>query len=105
MNIEEIKKNIEQELSETKDIKSLNDLKVKYLGKKGIITELASKIKEVPNEEKKEYGLKMNELKKTELIQVKVTKKQKGELIKRAEKKEQRLTEYIREKILKVSKT
>ena len=26
MNIEEIKKNIEQELNETKDIKSLNDL-------------------------------------------------------------------------------
>ena len=63
MNIEEIKKNIEQELSETKDIKSLNDLKVKYLGKKGIITELSSKIKEIPNEEKKEFGMKMNELK------------------------------------------
>lgn len=43
----------------------------------------------------------MNELKKTELIQVKVTKKQKEQLIKKAEKKEQRLTEYIREKILK----
>jgi phenylalanine--tRNA ligase, alpha subunit len=65
MNIEEIKKNIEQELSETKDIKSLNDLKVKYLGKKGIITELSSKIKEIPNEEKKEFGRKMNELKTT----------------------------------------
>ena len=63
MNIEEIKKNIEQELNETKDIKSLNDLKVKYLGKKGIITELSSKIKEIPNEEKKEFGMKMNELK------------------------------------------
>lgn len=43
----------------------------------------------------------MNELKKTELIQVKVTKKQKEQLIKKAEKKEQRLAEYIREKILK----
>lgn len=43
----------------------------------------------------------MNELKKTELIQIKVTKKQKEQLIKKAEKKEQRLTEYIREKILK----
>ena len=43
----------------------------------------------------------MNEIKKTELIQVKVTKKQKEQLIKKAEKKEQRLTEYIREKILK----
>lgn len=63
MNIEEIKKNIEDELDSCKDMKSLNDLKVKYLGKKGIITELSSKIKEIPNEEKKEFGMKMNELK------------------------------------------
>ena len=63
MNIEEIKKNIEAELNSCKDMKSLNDLKVKYLGKKGIITELSSKIKEIPNEEKKEFGMKMNELK------------------------------------------
>lgn len=63
MNIEEIKKNIENELNSCKDMKSLNDLKVKYLGKKGIITELSSKIKEIPNEEKKEFGMKMNELK------------------------------------------
>mgnify|MGYP000566879268 CR=1 FL=1 len=63
MNIEEIKKTIEDELNSCKDMKSLNDLKVKYLGKKGIITELSSKIKEIPNEEKKEFGMKMNELK------------------------------------------
>ena len=49
MNIEEIKKNIEDELKSCKDMKSLNDLKVKYLGKKGIITELSSKIKEIQN--------------------------------------------------------
>ena len=65
MNLEEIKKQIEEELNESKDIKSLNDLKVKYLGKKGIVTELSSKIKEIPNEEKKEFGRKMNELKTT----------------------------------------
>lgn len=37
---------------------------------------------------------------KTELIQVKVTKKQKEQLLKNAEKKDLKLTEYIREKIL-----
>ena len=36
---------------------------------------------------------------KTELIQVKVTKKQKEHLIKNAEKKDLKLTEYIREKL------
>ena len=36
---------------------------------------------------------------KTELIQVKVTKKQKEQLIKNAEKKDLKLTDYIREKL------
>lgn len=37
---------------------------------------------------------------KTELIQIKVTKKQKEQLLKNAEKKDLKLSEYIREKIL-----
>ena len=36
---------------------------------------------------------------KTERVQVKVTKKQKEQLIKNAEKKDLKLTEYIREKL------
>ena len=36
---------------------------------------------------------------KTELVQVKATKKQKEQLIKNAEKKDLKLTEYIREKL------
>ena len=54
--MEEIKKQFEQEISLVENLTDLNELKVKYLGKKGIITELNSKIKEIPNEEKKEYG-------------------------------------------------
>lgn len=45
-----------------KSMQELNDLKVEYLGKKGIITELNSGIKDVPNEEKKEYGMEVNRL-------------------------------------------
>ena len=45
-----------------KDLKTLDELRVKYLSKKGIITELNSKIKEIPNEEKKDYGMKVNEI-------------------------------------------
>ncbi len=61
--MENIKKDIQQDLENVQDIKTLNDLKIKYIGKKGIITELYSKMKEIPNEEKKEYGKKINELK------------------------------------------
>ena len=61
--MENIKKTMLEELSNVKDLKNLSDLKVKYLGKKGIITELYGKMKEIPNEEKKEYGRKINEIK------------------------------------------
>ena len=62
MKFEEIKKQIEQDKITITDLKSLNDLKVKYLGKKGIIVELNQEIRNVPNEEKKEFGQKVNEV-------------------------------------------
>lgn len=62
MNIEEIKKEIEKDLDAVKDLKELNELHVKYLSKKGIITELNSKIKDVPNDKKKEFGMEVNSL-------------------------------------------
>ena len=54
--IEEINKMLEQDIKDIQDRNKLNDLKVKYLGKKGLITELNSEMKTIPNEEKKEYG-------------------------------------------------
>ena len=62
MNIEEIKKEIEKEIDAVKDLKELNELHIKYLSKKGIITELNSKIKDVPNDKKKEFGMEVNSL-------------------------------------------
>ena len=62
MNIEDIKKEIEKDLNDVKDLKSLNELHIKYLSKKGIITELNSKIKDVPNDKKKEFGMGVNSL-------------------------------------------
>ena len=62
MKFEDVKKALDKDLVEITDMNKLNDLKVKYLGKKGIITELNSEIRNVPNEEKKEFGMKVNEL-------------------------------------------
>lgn len=53
MKVEEIKKKMQEELQDVCDLKALNELRVKYLGKKGLITELNSEIKNIPNEEKK----------------------------------------------------
>ena len=55
---EEIKEIFEEGINRDK----LNDLKVEYLGKNGKITELSKMMKEIPNEEKKEFGKALNEI-------------------------------------------
>ena len=56
----EIVNEIIEKINLVENMEQLNEIKVMYLGKKGIITELSSKIKEV--EDKKEYGIIMNEI-------------------------------------------
>lgn len=60
--IEEVKDLLQEEIKTISNIEQLNNLKVKYLGKKGLITELNQLIREIPNENKKEFGQKVNEL-------------------------------------------
>ena len=60
--ITKLKKEIENIFKEELNLQKLNDLKVLYLGKNGKITELSKYMKDIPNEEKKEYGLLLNEL-------------------------------------------
>lgn len=63
--IQEIKVQIEKAFDNNIKLEELNNLKVEYLGKKGKITELNSLIKTLPKEEKKEFGMQVNELKTT----------------------------------------
>ncbi len=59
----EIKKKMLENLEKIHDLKDLNDLRVSYLGKKGIITMLSNKMKDIEVDKRKEYGMKINELK------------------------------------------
>ena len=91
MKIDEIKDMILEDQKKVKDLNSLNDLKVKYLGKKGLISELNQEIRNIPNEEKKDFGKKVNELKnifndfyeskKNELEAINLNEKLKSEAI------------------------
>lgn len=62
---EELEKKVKEFLDTTiDDIKLIDDLKVKYLGKKGILNDFATKMKDLSVEEKKEFGRVLNESKK-----------------------------------------
>ena len=62
--IEEVKKELEKDIKKSNITKNeLNDLKIKYLSKNGLITKLNSGIKDVPPEERGKYGKKVNEVK------------------------------------------
>ncbi len=63
MDIKKVKEELLNDMNDVKDLKELEELKIKYLSKKGLITELNQNIKNIENSEKKEYGMKVNELK------------------------------------------
>ncbi len=61
--VENLKLEVAQKLEATTSLKEVNDLKVEYLGKKGPVQELTSHMKELSSEEKREFGMLLNELK------------------------------------------
>ena len=63
-----LKENIQDLLKEVSQLKAenekeLEELRIKYLSKKGVITELMKDFRNVPNEEKREIGMCINQLK------------------------------------------
>lgn len=73
--MENILEELKNDLQTINTEHELNEIKTKYLGKKGSITELSSKIKDLPNEEKKTFGANLNKL-KTEATNLLDTKRE-----------------------------
>lgn len=65
MSLESVKAELEKDLAKVKSMPELNELKNKYLSKKGLISELNQEIKNISNEKKKEFGQKLNDLRNT----------------------------------------
>ena len=61
--LEQLSLQLINELKSAVDILTLEKLRVKYLGKKGTITGLLKEMKNLSNEEKKDFGMQVNELK------------------------------------------
>lgn len=59
--IRTIKEELNSDIENIESLKEVQELKVKYLGKKGLVTELSSKMKELLPEERKNFGQVINE--------------------------------------------
>lgn len=62
-NINETEKSFDADAGSIQDLGELENVRLKYLGKKGAITDIMAKFREVPAELKKEFGIKVNALK------------------------------------------
>jgi phenylalanyl-tRNA synthetase alpha chain len=60
--LNQIKKDFENEISKSDSLKSLEQIRIKYLSRNGIVTLLFDKLKEVSKENKRELGKSLNEL-------------------------------------------
>ena len=60
--VNEIKKQFDKDAICVTDMKTLNDIRIKCLGKEGMVTELSKMMKDVPNDQKKEFGMLVNEV-------------------------------------------
>ena len=63
--LQEIIDSAKSDIAKLKELKNFNQVKAKYLGKKGLITAQLEKISEFPKEQRAEIGKKLNIAKKT----------------------------------------
>lgn len=79
--INNTEKEYDEDSSKIENLNELENLRLKYLGKKGIITDIMAKFREVPQEQKREFGQKVNALKnkiESSIEEIKATLAQKA---------------------------
>lgn len=60
--LENILSQFNSQISQTKNQKELEEIRIQFLGKKGLVTEIFSQLKNLPTEEKKSFGAAVNKL-------------------------------------------
>ncbi len=62
-NLQELHQQAEKELADIQELKQLEDFRVKYLGKKGLVTEQLKQLGSLPAEQRKAAGQRINQIK------------------------------------------
>ena len=60
-----LKEEFINDIQKVNNLKELNEIKISYLGKKGPVSDLTSFMKEISQDEKKEFGIIINDLRNT----------------------------------------
>lgn len=60
--LDQISKDAEYELSAVKDKETAEQFRIKYLGKKGILREILKSLKDIPEDKRREFGARANQL-------------------------------------------
>ena len=86
MNIDNILQDFLSEIEKINNLKNLEILQIKYLGRNGKVNQLINQLKLIPVSQKKEFGIKLNNLKKEILEKIDdkknlLLKKQEEEII------------------------
>ncbi len=63
--IKKLQQNLSEEINEAESTETLEKIRIKYLGKKGLVTKLMRSMGEVPAEQRPEMGQRLNTLKNT----------------------------------------
>lgn len=81
---DELKKEFIEKIESAKDLNSIENIRIELLGKKGLINGLMTQMKDVPKQEKKDYGMAVNSLKQlTEsLIAEKISNLKEADMLK-----------------------
>ena len=88
-NLKQVLENAKVEVENADNLETLESLRVKYLGKKGTITDLKKSIAKLPNEEKPQAGKLINQAsKEIENLLAEANEKIKNELLKEKIKEE-----------------
>lgn len=89
--IELLKKEFSEKLAGVSNSAEIENLRVEFMGKKGKVTDLMSGLRDVPNEQKREMGMRLNELKTfiSSLLDQKIEEIKNAEILKEIESMEQ----------------